>query len=463
MYESFFQFSSRPFVASPLCDRYYPSRSIEAARQLVTRAVERAEGVGLIIGPPGCGKTMLCQVLAEQFRATLSTVVLAHGQLPDRRALLQAILYELGLPYRGLDVGELQLALVDHLSTDAAGRRGMLLIVDEAHTLRPKQLEELRLVCNLTRDAQSRIRLVLAGGPLLEERLASPRLTALSQRVSARCFLEPMNRAETEEFVRAQLALVGSEADEVFDANAWDAIYRATDGVGRLVNQVCDHSLILAYANAERPVGAACIEEAWADLQQLPTPWGAVHVDDAAREHYGENIVEFGGLDDEPSPTAGEIGPKPEDDSLHVSQRFDEVERQLAQVEEDFRPVGTIGPDIDLPWTSSVDPFDESFDEEEVVFDRYASFDSLFFRGLPQVTSAEGRVLASLLAPFVQPQGVPQLAIATTPEHDAPEDDSDQIVVEDDPAVDTLARRGSSPPSAQKQEYRQLFAKLRRG
>src|SRR5258708_400356 len=101
MYESFFQLNERPFSAAPRLDRYFPARAIEAARQTLTRCIERAEGAALLVGPSGSGKSLLCQLLADQFQSSFAVALLANGRLSSRRALLQAILFELGLPYRG--------------------------------------------------------------------------------------------------------------------------------------------------------------------------------------------------------------------------------------------------------------------------------------------------------------------------------------------------------------------------
>src|SRR5262249_19017974 len=162
----------RPFAAVPRVDRYYPGEAVEAARLALARCIERAEGCALVVGPPGTGKTLLCQVLAEQFRGSLSPVLLSGTRIISRKALLQAVLYELGLPYRRRDEGELRLTLIDRLNTAAAQPASLLVLVDEAHTLPAKLVEELRLLTNIIRQGQSRVRLVLAGAPVLEERLA---------------------------------------------------------------------------------------------------------------------------------------------------------------------------------------------------------------------------------------------------------------------------------------------------
>src|SRR3954470_1129032 len=136
MYEAFFGLHQRPFTVAPEVDRYFPASSAESARASLARTIERAEGIGLLIGAPGTGKTLLCRVLAAQFRDRFQVAMLSSGRLGTRRALLQAILFELDLPYRGLEEGELRLSLIDHVAPrgpahNAAADVGLVLIVDE--------------------------------------------------------------------------------------------------------------------------------------------------------------------------------------------------------------------------------------------------------------------------------------------------------------------------------------------
>ncbi len=163
MYERYFGFSERPFASVPCVEHYFPAAGIEVARKTLTRCVERAEGVGLIVGPTGSGKTLLCRILAGQFRGAFNVALLSSGRLGAQRALLQAILYELGLPCRGMDEGELRLSLTEHLTSPEKSPQGMVLLVDEAHALPLRLLDEIRALTNLLHEDQPRVRLVVAG------------------------------------------------------------------------------------------------------------------------------------------------------------------------------------------------------------------------------------------------------------------------------------------------------------
>ncbi len=401
MYEVFFGLQSRPFGAAPQPECYFPAATIETALQTLTRCIERAEGTGMVVGPPGTGKTLLCQFLAKRFRERLDVVVLANGRLGSRRALLQGILHGLGQPYRNMDEGELRIALTDYLCGPKTTSAGLLLLADEAHTLPLRCLDELRMVTNLAVRGQPRTRLVLVGNALLEERLAHPKLDSFSQRIAARCYLEAMTRTETESYIRAQIAAAGGNGGEIFPSETCTAVYHATGGVPRLVNQVCDHALVLAHAAGQRRVGPEQIQEAWADLQQLPTPWNT----ESRRERSPSAVIEFGSLDDDATsnsrhqalrntdstasqpPTAAcqtnapaeppaEPPLAPPEESMSgpcPEQPLEQIQEMLTELEESFRPAGSIHPEVEITLDDPGNPFDEEFLEEELVIDRCAA------------------------------------------------------------------------------------------
>ncbi len=440
MYESFYGLSQRPFASAPVANRYFPASSVDAARQTLSRCIDRAEGVGLLIGPPGSGKTLLLQVLADQFSERFAVALLAAGQIASRRELLQAILFELKLPYQGLDEGELHLALLERLTRGEKPAPGLLLLVDEAQTLSPLLLEELRMITNLVRDGEAQARLVLAGGMSLEEHLANPQLASFSQRLAARCYLESFDRAETTDYIRFQVAVAGGQAESVFNAEAIEAVYRATDGIPRLVNQICDHALLLAYERGQRPIGASAIEEAWADLQQLPAPW-----QETGRAGALDEVVEFGSLDDDeeedeahetagandalvedftapagcPSPTPDETGDegaaskidadaeqheataprvngsaRPTETMLKTELRFEEISQHVEALH-DERPDSEADRVESQARPAAQEPtaetFDIQFEEEEVLIDPYAALDSQS-QGHAATDSAESAV-----------------------------------------------------------------------
>ncbi len=300
MYEALLQSADRPFRATPDTKFYFPSDSIEQARQTIVRAILRAEGPCLVLGGAGLGKTMLGQIVADDVYGRFDIVKLHATGLCSRRALLQSILFELRLPYRELSEGELRMSIMDRLSpSPETAPSGILMIVDEAHTLSPKLLEELRLITNFARNGQPRARLVLMGNMRLEDTFANPQLDSFNQRLAARCYLQPMTRDQSMEFVRHQLRCAQVEPATLITNDALRTLYAASEGVPRLLNQVMDHALVLGISSGQCPISASLIEEAWSDLQQLPAPWHSSNAPEKAAAGVSTSTIEFGELSDD--------------------------------------------------------------------------------------------------------------------------------------------------------------------
>ncbi|RMG03518.1 MAG: hypothetical protein D6741_02195, partial [Planctomycetota bacterium] len=414
MYEEHFGFRCRPFPAGCVCDLYVPVEPLDESLERLTRTVARAEGVGLVVGPTGTGKSLLCRMLIERFRDRMEICHLTGGRLGRPRLLLQALLYALGQPYRGMDDGELRLALDGYLTRRPFEYDAVLVVVDEAHTLPLRVLEELRLLLNLTVDDQPRVRMVLAGGSALEERFASPRLEAFSQRITARCYLDALSFAETKKYVRGQVDAAGGEGARVFPGEAIEAIYQATGGVPRLVNQLADHALVTAFAEGLEAVSRQLVELAWADLQQLPTPFhetaspapasggessaiefGSLQDDfdetletasqrvEQVMEEESAAVVEFGSLDDEEPPAQSTTEESPVDladvdppvsptrtakeefTAATPVERLDMAEQAIESLQEDYRPeTHERHSELEVIFEDWGNPFEEQFEEE---------------------------------------------------------------------------------------------------
>ncbi len=392
MYEAYFGLRTRPFASVPQIERYYPASSIEAAHGVLTRCVERGEGIGAAIGSPGTGKTLLLQLVASQLQDSYRIVSLSCGMISTRRAFFQAFLHSLDQPYRGLDEGELRLSLFDYLDTNKEKSNPAVLLLDEASNASLGLLNDVRELTNLAYNGQPAVRVVLAGTNSLEERLAAPKLASFHQRIAARCYVEAFSFEETAEYVRVQTNAAGGRGVDLFTDEACLRIHQTAEGIARVINQLCDHALLVTYAAGKRRVEPGLVDEAWADLQQLPTTSVS-----ATANTTTESVIEFGSLDDEPlQPQAPKAAPQPTVEPKTSSVQFNfeapqethaeaapperqiaRIERMIAEADDEFKPAGVIGPsaepELELSFEELEKPFQESFDEEEVISERYTS------------------------------------------------------------------------------------------
>jgi hypothetical protein len=296
----------------------------------------------------------------------------------------------------------------------------------------------------------------------------------------------------------------GGSADSLFTGGAQTAIHTATDGIPRLINQLCDHVLMLAALGGQRQVDSGGIEEAWADLQQLPVP---LHDSPAATRSpkATSGIVEFGRLGEaaavEPAKTVcdGALAQLAAiDQGLHVLQE-DAADGSGELPGDEFSPASESNTEVELIFHSAHDPFGGLWEQEEVVIDRYASLEDAAVRSR-HATSDSARALGAAVSAAVREaeEEAPVTIVANTgtelpadvlpetaasvdfhpasdpllPEatpvalpprratislRDLGPDDRDLIVVEDEqPQV-------PAPPTARQRrpEYRQLFSSLR--
>ncbi len=438
----------RAFPTHARLERYYPAAGAEEARSVLVRTIERGEGPALLIGSPGTGKSMLLQVVAHDVAESRAVACLTSAQLCTRRALLQSILFELGQPFRQRDEGELRLELIDYLQSANVGDRGVVLLVDEAQSLPTRLLEELRVLSNLSHQGDPRLHLVLAGSQALDEKFTSPEVEAFNQRIAARCYLSPFNHHDTAQYVRGHLAAAGADPDDLFTGDALRAVYEATGGIARLINQLCDRALLVGARRQALRVNRELVQGAWADLQQLPTPWNLPDTsEDQEPANTGIGLFEYGSLRAEEDLAA----PIDETELDDVFDPFEEVaeSRSFQQIpnhdHQEFQPTRVFAPDeedlelvdeeeLDLAapdarFDSRVDefdenfqeyepeesvtcdsspraaddepktsnPFDEMFDDEEIVIDPFASLQGVFSGGGVPVRNTYEKEISGLL------------------------------------------------------------------
>ncbi|KAA5540648.1 AAA family ATPase [Roseiconus nitratireducens] len=296
-----------PFPGFPSVNRYVAVGPVMESAGRIARSILAREAISVVIGPPGTGKSLLCALLAQQFSETHEVVVVGETAIADEAALQRLLLHRLGVTVDVDQAKNLELMLDDHLKRVDAKQGGILLIVDEAASLSENVLEAIRRVTNIMRHGQPVISAVLAGGVKLDETLTSPSLEPFVQRISARCYLHPLNGEEARTYIRQAIEACGSNADETITGQAMSAIFHATSGVPRLINQIMTEAIDCAAEMDESTIDEHTIDHAWSRLQQLPGPMTVQP--DLMHE---SPAVEFGELTDDSTATKTEADSEPE-------------------------------------------------------------------------------------------------------------------------------------------------------
>ncbi len=294
-------FSLPPFPAFPSVARYVPLGTIENAMQRVCRSIDAREGLALVIGPPGTGKSLICSLLVDRYSASHDVVVLGETPIKNSAAFQRHLLHHLGADFESISDDDLQLALVNRICDSDSPDGGLVMVIDEAQSLSPEVIESIRMVTNIMRDGQPRVFAVLCGGVKLEETLVSPSLEAFTQRIATRCYLHAMNSEETGNYIRETILACGAETENTITSEATAAVHHACSGVPRLVNQIMTEAIDCAEEAGQELIDEQTIDRAWAQLQQLPSPM----VEEPRIAGEG-SAVEFGELDEfDPQPENG--------------------------------------------------------------------------------------------------------------------------------------------------------------
>ncbi|QGJ71588.1 Hypothetical protein PBC10988_32950 [Planctomycetales bacterium 10988] len=396
MKETFFGLLHRPFQATCRPEGYYPTETMEATRASLGQMIETGEGIGLLIGANGLGKTMLLQTMKQEWSDRYETILLSGNSSNLTRAeFFQSMLYELELPFRGLNEGELRLSLVDYLRHQVK-REGLLLLVDDAHNFAPALLEEMRILADISGEKGTHVRLILAGTSRLEENLTHASLNHLLQRIVARGYLEPFSKDETEGYLAHAIERAGGELHEVFTPEAIEAIDRHTEGVVRVVQQLTSRAMQLADQHSVCPIDKKMVTLAWAELQQLPATWEEEETAETSATSTVDSVIEFGSLEGE---TFEKEEPEAEVVEEQESEEIEEVRESDLEIEGETTSVACEiqvererpKPLIDSIESNNLLPsWETHFEEEEVLMDNYASLkDNLVTPPVPLVETTE--------------------------------------------------------------------------
>jgi general secretion pathway protein A len=266
MYEEFYGLTAQPFSITPDPRYLFFSRRHREAFDHMLFGITERKGFIQITGEVGAGKSTLCRAVLEQLGDKYATAVILNPVLTGIQ-LLRAILHEFGLEDRGNDRVRLVQRLNGFLLERAREGRDVVLFVDEAQDLPDAMLEEVRLLSNLETDDRKLLQIVLIGQTELRRRLERADLRQLRQRITVRYHLGPIEREETEAYILHRLTVAGSNGRPTFSPAAIRAVHRHSRGVPRLINAICDKSLLVGYVEGRDELTSRHVRRAIRDLE----------------------------------------------------------------------------------------------------------------------------------------------------------------------------------------------------
>ena len=285
-YDGYYGLRQAPFTLTPDPRFAYSSPSQERALHVILHALSRREGLVVVTGDIGCGKTTLCRRLVPQLppRTFLSLVLNPFLAADD---LLKQVLEDFGLvsstDVRGgalahASCHELARTLQEFLNSLAGIDGTAVIIVDEAQNLPLRTLEQIRLLSNFETDTRKLLQIILVGQRNLEPILALDEMRQLNQRISRRCRIDPLSVSEVGEYVNYRLSVAASAASEAptperreaskvrFTTRSLRTVAKLSAGVPRIVNLLCDRALEI-HAGKQAAIDHRLVIAAASDLE----------------------------------------------------------------------------------------------------------------------------------------------------------------------------------------------------
>ena len=275
MYKNYFELRALPFEASPDPRFLYLMPQVREALACLQYGVAARRGFVVLTGEVGTGKTTLLKTALGSFaRGRVSSAFVFNPRL-DVLDFLEFVLTDFGIPPTARTKSGMLLQLNRWL-IDRFNDRGIcVIVVDEAQNLSLELLEEIRLLTNLETSSEKLVQIVLSGQPELEDKLRQPSVRQLRQRISLWSKTKALTSQETEAYIAERLRIAGATRP-VLSPESVKLVHRYSKGIPRVINLICEHSMIEAYAEQVRPIPARIVEavgnELDLDLQPFLVP-----------------------------------------------------------------------------------------------------------------------------------------------------------------------------------------------
>jgi general secretion pathway protein A len=261
MYHRFFGLRESPFNVNPDPRYLFMTKPIQEALAGLTYGIQNRKGFILLTGEVGTGKTTLLNRLLDWLRGQqVATAYIFNSRL-EVNHLFDFMMSDFEISCESREKSHVLLRLNQWLLDRYRAGETAVLIIDEAQNLSDEVLEEIRLLTNLETSTEKLLQIVLTGQPELEEKLKRPQLRQVRQRITISCRTTPLSLEETFGYVAERLRIAGANGEPIFSKEAIGAVHVYSRGIPRVVNLLCEHSMINAYVDSLRPIPAHLVEE----------------------------------------------------------------------------------------------------------------------------------------------------------------------------------------------------------
>ncbi len=254
MYKGFFGLKDNPFNVNPDPRFLFFTKEIEEAFSGLKYGVQNRKGFITLTGEVGTGKTTLVNRLLDWLQEERVRTAFLFNSRMNSTQLFDFILAEFGIACESRSKSQLLMKLNQFLLDRFRAGETTVLIVDEAQNLTYPVLEEIRLLTNLETSTEKLLQIILSGQPELEEKLKLPQLRQLRQRIMLRCKTSPLSKEQTHDYIIERLRIAGADGSPIFSPEAVAMVHKYSVGIPRVINLLCEHSLINAYVDQQRPI-----------------------------------------------------------------------------------------------------------------------------------------------------------------------------------------------------------------
>ncbi len=266
-----------PFTLTPNTQFFLGLPSHHEALQVLLTAVKTGEGFIKVTGEVGTGKTLLCRKLLNELPNDFICAYIPNPYLQPEELRI-AVAQELGIDCQQAQTQQkITQDIQQKVMELSAQGKSLVLILDEAQTLPEQSIETLRLFTNLETESRKLIQVVMFGQPELDEVLAAPQLRQVKQRITFSYCLRCLNKAEVAPYLSHRLNVAGYQGLELFNKQVSEYLFKASEGVPRLLNILAHKCLMLCFGEGGKEVSLAQAKQAVSDTESI-TPAASLHL-----------------------------------------------------------------------------------------------------------------------------------------------------------------------------------------